>query len=170
MGASSLLGDLPSRGLLTDTQGLSVSRPPPHVCDYDTAPPPEQVITTDPVNILIRALMSRRAIREAQQKGSGKDHKGKRPAASMDDNTTNASAKRERRDHAGPESRGSERGDSRASHGGGGSSGSSHKISKAELEGYTVDRLRTFLKERGLPMRGRKEELLTRAKRLLGYK
>lgn len=170
MAASSLLEGLPSRGLLTDAQGVSVSRPPPHVCDYDTAPPPDQVITTDPTNILIRALTSKRANREAQQKTSGKDNKGKRPAASMDDSAGEAPAKRERRDPSATDSRGSERGANRAFHGGSGGSGSSHKISKAELDGYTVERLKAFLKDRGLPVRGRKEELLTRVKRILGYK
>ncbi|KAJ6800151.1 uncharacterized protein M6B38_205065 [Iris pallida] len=78
--ASSLLANLPSRGLLSSTVlssnlgGIRV-----YVCDHDTSPPEEQLIKTNTTNILIRALQINKQKSDAKDAAS-KGNKGKRSA------------------------------------------------------------------------------------------
>ena len=67
---------LPSKGLLgTAVAGepLAQGVAPVYLCDHDSQPPAGQVITTDPENILIRALkQKRRKANQSEEKAAGK--------------------------------------------------------------------------------------------------
>ena len=75
-GAAALDFLLPSKGLLgTAVAGepLAQGVAPVYLCDHDSQPPAGQVITTDPENILIRALkQKRRKANQSEEKAAGK--------------------------------------------------------------------------------------------------
>ncbi|PSS07678.1 Nucleolin like [Actinidia chinensis var. chinensis] len=147
-GASKYLAGLPSRGLFSSTViasnpgGMRV-----YICDHDTSPPDEQLIKTNQKNILIRSLMLKK------QKGdsSSKDVKGtspseasrKRPAERALDGR--ASAKRATTSQASSRQEGSK-----------------SRVPEKDFQSLTVERLRALLKEKGLSMKGKKDELIAR--------
>ncbi|XP_030531459.1 uncharacterized protein LOC115741611 [Rhodamnia argentea] len=147
--ATKLLSNLPSRGLFSSTAlssnpgGMRV-----YVCEHDTSPPEGQVIRTNQQNILIRAL----TIRKQRGDPSAKNAKGvtivegsrKRASERLLDNGT--SSKRP------------------AGQAGSRQEGSSSLLPDKDLHSLTVERLRAFLKERGLSPKGKKDELIARLK------
>ncbi|GBG78733.1 hypothetical protein CBR_g27958 [Chara braunii] len=161
------LDRLPSRGNFTKTTSGSVVQGllPVYICDHDTSPPEDQFIRTDPTNILIRALKKGKDDSKAKDlkgKAAQEDHKGKRPAdAGLDDRPT-------KRVHANGGGGGHAPGTQGAAENAGGSSGGvSGKMSEKELQNLTVDKLKALLKEKGLPLKGKKDELIARAKRAM---
>ncbi|XP_059302910.1 uncharacterized protein LOC132055225 [Lycium ferocissimum] len=144
-GAAKYLTGLPSRGLFSSTVpsstpgGMRI-----YVCDHETSPPEDQLIKTNQQNILIRSLMLK--------KQSSKDGK----AISSNDNGRKRSAEKAL--------------DSRAATKKATTSNqvaSSQESSKArtpDIQNMTVERLRVLLKEKGLSLRGRKDELIARLK------
>ncbi|XP_070053510.1 protein LOWER TEMPERATURE 1 [Nicotiana tomentosiformis] len=150
-GAAKYLADLPSRGLFSSTTTVVSSTPGGmrvYVCDHETSPPEEQLIKTNQQNILIRSLMLK------NQRGdySSKDGKG----ISSNDNGRKRAAEKAL--------------DSRTSSKKATTSNqvaSCQETSKARTPGIqnmTVERLRILLKEKGLSLRGRKDELIARLK------
>ncbi|XP_040985708.1 uncharacterized protein LOC121233982 [Juglans microcarpa x Juglans regia] len=156
-GASKFLADLPSLGFFSSTVvssnpgGMRV-----YICDHDTSPPEDQQIKTNQQNILIRSLMLRR------QKGdsSSKDVKG----------VTATEGSRKRVAERAPDSRTSaKRANSQISSR---QEGSNSQASSRDFQSFTVERLQSFtveklralLKARGLSLRGKKDELITRLK------
>ncbi|CAA6667886.1 unnamed protein product [Spirodela intermedia] len=150
-GASKYLADLPSRGLFSSTVlssnlgGIRV-----YMCDHDTSPPEEQLIRTNSTNILIRSLQLNK------QRSEGKDGKAKAVAESN---------RGKRASERSLDVRSSVKKANIAS----GSSSPGQEDSKAfptdkELQAFTVEKLRTLLKERGLSVKGKKDELISRLK------
>ncbi|EFJ11126.1 hypothetical protein SELMODRAFT_271942 [Selaginella moellendorffii] len=136
-GNPSLLG-LPCRGNFTSVvPSSSLGGLRVYVCDSDPRPG-VQVVKTDSTNILIRSLMLKKPKeQEAQDKAKQADAPKKKRAAA-DKPESSKSSKKKKVDTA---------------------SGS------ASYEGYTVEMLRTALKEKGLPVKGRKSDLITRLKK-----
>ncbi|XP_021775899.1 uncharacterized protein LOC110739738 [Chenopodium quinoa] len=135
--AASFLSDLPSRGLFSSTAvsssnlgGMRI-----YICDHDTAPPENQVIKTDQMNILIRSLTLKK------QQGEVTD--GSRKRASDRSADGRASAKRAM---TGSQNKGA----------------SSSRAADRNFQGLTVERLRALLKEKGLSSKGKKDELIER--------
>ncbi|GBG82803.1 hypothetical protein CBR_g36334 [Chara braunii] len=169
------LAGLPSRGNFAKTTPGSVLQGllPVYICDRDTSPPEEQYIRTDTTNILIRALKKGKDDSKAKDlkgKAAQEDHKGKRPsAAGLDDRPmkrVNASGG-SGGGHE-PGTQGAAVGSSgRKENAGGSSGGVSGKMSEKELQNLTVDKLKALLKENGLPLKGKKDELIARAKRAM---
>ncbi|KAK9748311.1 hypothetical protein RND81_02G049600 [Saponaria officinalis] len=134
--ASKFLSNLPSRGLFSSTVSSSnLGGMRVYVCDHETAPPENQVIKTDQMNILIRSLTLK------NQKAEASSSK-KRPADRTADGKVPA-----KRAMTGGQS---------GSRQGGSSSGA------ANFQGLTVQRLRALLKDRGLSSTGKKDELIER--------
>lgn len=142
---------LPSRGCFaapftpSNPDGLR-----PYVCDHDTAPPEDQVIKTDSTNILIRSLTLKKGKTEPKPKDNrrksvAENAKGKRPAEKPLDDKTSA-----KRPNSGTASVNSKK------------EGGSSRLSEKDLQSFTVDKLRSLLKEKGLPIKGKKDELITR--------
>lgn len=155
-GAGHLLLDLPSRGYFSSsTASAALSAPVGlrlYVCDHETSPPDEQIIKTDPTNILIRSLTIKKAkgdLKAKEKPKSGADSsKGKRPAERATDDKSLA-----KRANTGSGTSSSRK------EGGGASS-----LSEKDIQGCTVEKLRSMLKERNLPRTGKKEELIARLK------
>ncbi|MCL7030504.1 hypothetical protein MKW94_017219 [Papaver nudicaule] len=148
-GASEFLSNLPSRGHLSSSTVLSTN---PggirvYVCDHDTSPPVDQVISTNQTNILIRSLMLKKQKNDADVKGKSTTEKtkGKRAAERTVDGR--ASAKRASLS-LNPCSSQQEK--------------SSGCASGKEFQSLTVDKLRILLRGRGLSIKGKKEELIAR--------
>ncbi|XP_010519513.1 PREDICTED: uncharacterized protein LOC104798947 [Tarenaya hassleriana] len=137
--ASKYLADLPSRGLFSSTV---VSSNPGgmrvYICEHDTSPPDGQQIKTNQQNILIRSLM----IKKQRGESSSKDAKG-----AAEDGPRKRAANRalEERTTA-----------KRATNG--------TRQEEKDYHSLTVEKLRAILKEKGLPAKGRKDELIARLK------
>ncbi|KAL6973054.1 hypothetical protein U1Q18_027229 [Sarracenia purpurea var. burkii] len=148
-GASKYLADLPSRGLFTSTVlssnpgGMRV-----YICDHDTSPPEEQLIKTNQTNILIRSLMLKKQKGDSSSKDvkvmAGSEASRKRSAERALDGR--ASAKR---------------GTTNTQVGSRQERSKSH-VPERDVQSLTVERLRALLKEKGLSLKGRKDELVTR--------
>ncbi|XP_013609418.1 PREDICTED: uncharacterized protein LOC106316097 isoform X2 [Brassica oleracea var. oleracea] len=140
--ASKFLSDLPSRGFLSST--VVPSNPGSlrvYVCEHDTSPPEGQLIKTNQQNILIRSLLLKKQKGDSSSKGTPEDGPKKRAAnKALDDRS---SAKR-----PATVSR----------------QGSSSRSGENDLQSLTVEKLRALLKEKGLPTKGRKDELIARLK------
>lgn len=137
--ASKFLFNLPSRGLFSSTVSSSnLGGMRVYVCDHDTAPPENQVIKTDQMNILIRSLTLKK------QKGDVADGSRKRASDKAADGR--ASAKRAMT----------------SSQNGAQQVGSSSRAVDRDFQGLTVERLRALLKEKGLSVKGKKDELIAR--------
>ncbi|CAN4087967.1 unnamed protein product [Withania somnifera] len=148
-GAAQYLGGLPSRGLFSSTVissapgGMRI-----YVCDHETSPPEDQLIKTNQQNILIRSLM----LKKQRGDSSSKDGKG----ISSNDNGRKRAAEKAL--------------DSRTSTKKAATSiqvASTQETSKTrtpDIHNMTVERLRALLKEKGLSLRGRKDELIARLK------
>jgi len=151
--AGQYLADLPCRGFFSspaippsNPDGLRV-----YICDHDTAPPEDQVIRTDPTNILIRSLTLNKANvdpkpRDNKRKGAAENGKSKRPAERLIDDKLPA----KKANNATVSSQ---------------KDGSSNWLPESDLQCCTVDKLRSLLKERGLPTKGKKDELIARLRR-----
>ncbi|PWA52009.1 SAP domain, Ubiquitin ligase, Det1/DDB1-complexing [Artemisia annua] len=118
-----------------------------YVTDHDTSPPENQLIKTDQVNILIRSLLLK------QQKG-GPNSKGAKGAG------TNESSRKRGADRA-VDGRASAKRAASTTQNGSGQEGSKPQLPE-NLQSLTVERLRALLKERGLSVRGKKDELIGR--------
>ncbi|CAN6338249.1 unnamed protein product [Urochloa humidicola] len=151
---SSLLAGLPSRGNFTESDiassmgGLKV-----YICLHDTAPPEGQVVKTDTNNILIRALQLNKHKSKAKDvnKTPGESSRRKRNAARNLDGKN-------------PSKRlniGSSAGSSAHEE-------SSPGFSELTLQSFTVEKLRSLLKERGLSPKGKKDELIARLREASG--
>lgn len=137
--ASKFLANLPSRGLFSATVSSSnLGGMRVYVCDHDTAPPENQVIKTDQMNILIRSLTLKKL------KGDVADGSRKR----VSDRTGDGRASTKRAMTNTPN--GVQQG------------GSSNRMTEMNFQGLTVERLRALLKEKGLSPKGRKDELIAR--------
>ncbi|KAH7867550.1 hypothetical protein Vadar_034785 [Vaccinium darrowii] len=148
-GASKYLANLPSRGLFSSTVlssnpgGMRV-----YICDHDTAPPDDQLIKTNQTNILIRSL----TIKKQKGDSSSKDIKSaspseasrKRPAERVLDGR--ASAKRGVTNNQAVSRQ----------------EGSRSRVPEKDFQSLTVERLRALLKEKGLSVKGKKDELIAR--------
>ncbi|CAN6333841.1 unnamed protein product [Urochloa humidicola] len=152
---SSLLAGLPCRGNFTESDiassmgGLKV-----YICLHDTAPPEGQVVKTDTDNILIRALQLNKHKSEAKDvscKTLGESSRGKRNAARNLDGKNPS-----KRPNIG------------SSAGSSAHEESSPSFSELTLQSFTVEKLRSLLKERGLSPKGKKDELIARLREASG--
>ncbi|OVA09518.1 SAP domain [Macleaya cordata] len=149
--ASNYLSNLPSRGLLSApvlSSNLSGMRV--YICDHDTSPPEEQVIKTNQTNILIRSLTLKNqkiasSSKDTKSKATTENTKGKRVAERTVDGKPSA-----------------KKANLNISSGTAKPEGSSTRSSQKDYQLMTVERLRVLLKERGLSVRGKKDELIAR--------
>ncbi|KAL8232274.1 hypothetical protein R6Q57_002052 [Mikania cordata] len=150
-GASKFLHDLPSKGLFSSSVissnlgGMRV-----YVTDHDTSPPESQLIKTDQVNILIRSLLLKQ-----QQKG-GSTSKGSKSVG------TNENSRKRAPERAADGRASTKRAASITQN-----EGSKSKLPE-NLQSLTVERLRALLKDRGLSVRGKKDELIGRLRSTTG--
>jgi hypothetical protein len=146
--ASEFLSDLPSRGFLSSN---AVSSNPGsmrvYICEHDTSPPEGQLIKTNQQNILIRSLLLKKqkgesSSKEAKVTGTtGEDGPKKRAAnRALDGSSAKRAANVSRQE------------------------GSSSRAGERDFQSLTVEKLRVLLKEKGLPTKGRKDELIARLK------
>ncbi|KAL7618354.1 hypothetical protein Lser_V15G01127 [Lactuca serriola] len=148
-GASKFLLDLPSKGLFSSSVissnlgGMRV-----YITDHDTTPPENQLIKTDQVNILIRSLLLK------QQQKSGTTSKNAKGAG------TNEGSRKRAPERAVDGRASAKRAASTTQN------GSRQDVLKSQipenLQSLTVERLRALLKERGLSVKGKKDELIAR--------
>ncbi|KAL5206767.1 hypothetical protein ABZP36_034976 [Zizania latifolia] len=145
----SLLANLPSRGNFVATNvASSMGGLPVYVCLHDTTPPAGQIIETDTKNILIRSLHLNKRKSEAKDLGPrtlGESSIGKRSASRILDGKNP-----------------SKRSNTGSSAGSSSHEESSSVFSEQTLQSFTVEKLRTLLKERGLSPKGKKDELIAR--------
>ncbi|XP_078433461.1 SAP domain-containing protein [Wolffia australiana] len=150
IGASKYLADLPSQGFFSSTiHSSNLDSIRVYVCDHDTSPPEEQIIKTNTTNILIRSLQLNKQRSEAKE-GKGKavpESKGKRVS---DRGLEGRSSVKKANTASGSSS---PRGE-----------GSKFFPSDKELQSFTVEKLRSLLKERGMSVKGKKDELISRLK------
>ncbi|GAV56553.1 SAP domain-containing protein/DDA1 domain-containing protein [Cephalotus follicularis] len=144
---SKFLSNLPSRGLFSST--VSSSNPGGmrvYICEHDTSPPEDQKIKTNQVNILIRSLTLN------TQKGDSnlKDVKG----------VASADGSRKRAAERVPDGRGlAKRANSQNSVN---QEVSDNCVANKDYRSLTVEKLREQLKKIGLPIKGKKDELIAR--------
>ncbi|KAG7669385.1 hypothetical protein Ndes2526B_g05704 [Nannochloris sp. 'desiccata'] len=154
------LKNLPSRGLLTSVQPGSafVSAPVPYIAAHNTAPPPDQVVKTDPTSLLIKSLQSRKAKEDGMKKKTTRQpaDKGKRPAEGAADGEGSKPAKKGTgASDAGPSNAPAQAGPS--------------TLPPAETE-YTIELLskktikdlQAILKAWSIPISGKKDDLVHR--------
>ncbi len=133
------LDTLPSRGLCSSARPALHGAPRVYVPVHDTAPPADQVVRTDGTNLLIRSLTQHRE-REERARKAGADKRSADGAAPA------PAAKRPATEvtlPAGP-------------------------ITAAAARGLTVPQLKAALQSKGLPVGGKKEDLLERLLRSIG--
>lgn len=130
--------------------------PAVYIADHDTAPPPGQVITTDPASTLVSTLQRRKAAETGKKKAAKPADKGKRPAEPPAEEREPKRATGPSADEAGP---------SRPSGSGGNGSippAGEATYTKAQLTKQTIPQLKPILKAWGLALAGKKEELVSR--------
>ncbi|XP_062203013.1 uncharacterized protein LOC133905275 [Phragmites australis] len=153
--AANLLAGLPSRGNFSESDiASSMGCLKVYLCLHDTAPPEGQVVKTDTNNILIRALQlnkQKSETKDASCKTPGESSKRKRNAA------RNLDGKNP-----------SKRSNIGSSAGSSAHEESSSGFSEQTLQSFTVEKLRSLLKERGLSPRGKKDELIARLREASG--
>lgn len=146
------------RGLLTSLQpGAAFSSAPAlYIADHDTAPPEGQVIKTDPSSLLIASMQPRKAKDDAKKKAAARSaaDKGKRPAADAEGQQP---SKRPATDGAGPSN-------TQDASGSGASvvPRAQAAFTRPQLAKKTIKDLQTILRAWGLPVGGRKDELVDR--------
>lgn len=126
-----------------------------YICDHDTSPPEDQLIKTNQMNILIRSLV----LKKQKGESSLKDVKGvainegsrKRAAAerALDGRTSSKRALSNTQNSSRQE-------------------GSKSRAPDKDFQNLTVERLRALLKEKGLSLRGKKDELIARLRSVNG--
>jgi hypothetical protein len=150
------------RGWLTSVQPGSafVSAPVPYIAAHNTAPPPNQVVKTDPTSLLIKSLQSRKAKEEAPKKKTSRQpaDKGKRPAEGAAAGEGSKPAKK------GPAADASGAGPSNASAQAGTSILPANETSYTLelLLKKTIKDLQAILKAWSLPISGKKDDLASR--------
>lgn len=151
------------RGLLTDVQPGAVFSSPPavYVADHNTAPPPDQIIKLDPTGALVRSLQSRKA-REGAGKRATKIDKGKRPAEDPPATTEGQnSAKRPglavSSGALGPSSSARAEPPSSSLPG-----PAQSEFASGQLKNKTIKDLQAILRAWGLPVSGKKDDLISR--------
>nr|UOV21269.1 DDA1b [Solanum melongena] len=146
-GAAKYLAGLPSRGLFSSNVlsstpgGMRV-----YICDHETSPPEDQFIKTNQQNILIRSLMLKKQRGDHSSKdgkGISSNDNGRKRAAekTLDSRTSNKKATTSNQ-VASPQE--------------------TSRIRTPDIQNMTVEKLRALLKEKGLSLRGRKDELIAR--------
>ncbi|KAL6497199.1 hypothetical protein OROGR_029128 [Orobanche gracilis] len=151
--ASKFLTNLPSRGFFSSTVissnpgGMRV-----YICDHDTSPPDNQLIKTNQTTILVRSL----TLKNQRGDSSSKDGKG----TASNQVSRKRAAEKALDKAAGKKAMSSTQLDSPQE-------GSSRCLDK-DLQSFTVERLRSFLKERGFSMKGKKDELIARLRGVTG--
>jgi hypothetical protein len=153
-GAAPFLRNLPSRGCFTQPATSTSGQLTVYVCQHDTAPPEEQLIKTDSTNILIRALTLGKKKGKVETKAA-KDNKGKVVEE------TKGKRPAERVAEEKPVAKRANIGSGSAAEGG------SSRLQEKDLQVLTVQKLKAMLKERSLPQKGNKDELIAR---LVGQK
>lgn len=151
------------RGLLTSVQPGSafVSAPALYIADHNTAPPVNQVVKTDPSSLLIKTLQKQVPKEDPKRKGARASDRGKRPAEGPAEGDPGNAAKR------GPGVSGA--GPSNAA-GPSTSAAAGPSIpqpaeadyNRLRLQSKTVKDLQAILKAWGLPISGKKEDLVVR--------
>ncbi|KMZ69720.1 SAP domain-containing protein [Zostera marina] len=142
-GPSNSLAGFPSRGFFTSTtlpSSILGDGMRPYLSQHDTSPPEDQIIETNPENILIRALQLSKQKNELKPKAVNGNIRNKRLADKAIERRSPAKRTNKSVDPG----------------------MSSISVPDRELESYTVERLRVFLKEKGLSTRGKKDELISR--------
>nr|XP_043636393.1 uncharacterized protein LOC122607479 [Erigeron canadensis] len=153
--ASKFLVDLPSKGLFSSPViSSSLGGMRVYVTDHDTSPPENQLIKTDQVNILIRSLLLK------QQQKSGTTAKGAKGVSASE-------SSRKRAPERVVEGRASAKRAASTTQNGSRQDGSKSQLPE-NLQSLTVERLRALLKERGLSVRGKKDELIARLRATTG--
>ncbi|CAI9757343.1 unnamed protein product [Fraxinus pennsylvanica] len=148
-GASKLLANLPSRGLLSahvvssNMGGMRV-----YICDHDTSPPEDQFIKTNQTNILIRSL----TLKNQKSDSFKKDAKG---------STSNQVSKKRASDRA-LESKAAGKRAMSSTRLGSNQERSQSSVPDKDLQSLTVEKLRALLKEKGLMLKGKKDDLIAR--------
>ncbi|KAL8474594.1 hypothetical protein ACS0TY_031156 [Phlomoides rotata] len=138
-GASKLLANLPSRGNFSSTVLSSYpGGTRVYICNHDTSPPEDQVIRTNQTNILIRSLM----LMKQRGDSTSRVPVGSRKRAAEKAVDGKAAGKR--------------------------AMTSTQIASAQDLQSLTVERLRALLREKGLPVTGRKDELIARLRAVNG--
>ncbi|KAL3818564.1 hypothetical protein ACJIZ3_004469 [Penstemon smallii] len=146
-GTLKLLANLPSRGLFSSTVissnpgGMRV-----YICDHETSPAANQIIKTNQTNILIRSLM----LKNEKGDSSTAANLGSRKRAAEKTLDGKAAGKKAMY----------------SSQIGASQEGSSRVMDN--LQSLTVDRLRALLKEKGLSVKGKKDELISRLRGVNG--
>ncbi|KAM3247170.1 hypothetical protein P3L10_008937 [Capsicum annuum] len=146
-GAAKYLTGLPSRGLFSSTilssnpGGMRV-----YVCEHETSPPEDQLIKTNQQNILIRSLMLKKQrgdYNSKDGKGISSNDNGRKRAAekALDGRVSTKKATTSKQVASTQET---------------------SKTGTPDIHNMTVERLRALLKEKGLSLRGRKDELIAR--------
>uniref|UniRef100_A0A2P2QL78 Uncharacterized protein LOC8269244 n=1 Tax=Rhizophora mucronata TaxID=61149 RepID=A0A2P2QL78_RHIMU len=143
-GASKFLANLPARVFSSSTVissnpgGMRV-----YICEHDTSPPAGQQIETNQTNILIRSLQLKKqrgdSISKDGKNVNSSENSRKRAPERVSDGRASAKRSNSSRQE-GSASRGSER----------------------DFHSLTVERLRALLRERGLPAKGKKDDLVAR--------
>eukprot|EP00899_Mesostigma_viride_P010621 jgi/Mesvir1/19560/Mv07032-RA.1 len=161
---ASLLAGLPSSGNFTKVApGSAIVGPPPrvYICVHDTNPPEDQRVKTDATNILIRALTLKKEKKAKEKLAKVEDTKGKRPA----DSSFEDKAPHKRQNVLGMSTagglqtkKGGEGTPAACASSGGVGGGREHD----QLAALTVESLKVMLREKGLPTKGRKDELVSR--------
>ncbi|XP_024381726.1 protein LOWER TEMPERATURE 1 [Physcomitrium patens] len=151
-GAAQFLSNLPSRGCFVQPATSTSGQLTTYICQHDTSPPDEQLIKTDSTNILIRALTLGKKKGKGEPKSATKDNKGKVPA------TEESKGKRpaERLPEEKPILKRANVGGASAPEGG------TSRYAEKDLQTLTVQKLKSMLKEKGLPLKGLKDELIAR--------
>lgn len=155
----SFLENLPSRGNLTATiPGQSLyKQPQTYLAQHPTAPPAEQIITTDPENVLLRVLklaQRREGPKSKADKAKAAD-KSKRPAS---EGAEGAPASKKQNTQANAATAENDVGSSKGS--------KSDSFSLHELQGKTNKALMDLLRDKGQSTKGKKEDLV---KRIMDY-
>jgi len=150
-GAAPFLSNLPSRGCFSQPATSTSGQLTVYVCQHDTAPPEEQLIKTDSTNILIRALTLNKK-GKVEPKSAAKDNKGKVPA--VEESKGKRPAERVSEDK--PVAKRANTGSGSTAEGG------SSRLVEKDLQILTVQKLKAMLKEKGLPLKGIKDELIAR--------
>ena len=171
--------------MLTAVQAGSafVSAPVPYIADHNTSPPLNQVVKTDPSSLLLTSLQSRKSKEDARKVKARKAaaDKAKRPAEEAADGDKSGKKRAASSGGAGPSNAAAAAAATtttavEATTGGGSGSGAietdaagpsvlpptQSEHTKLRLSTKTVKDLQIILKAWGLPVSGKKEDLVTR--------
>lgn len=155
------LSGLPSRGHLVNVERgfVKLRAPKPYLCDHDTTPPANQVISSNPSSLVFMELLNskrRRAAQAASANNSRKEQEtvDKRQYSHINQGNSceDPASKRFRLSGTAGTSEGCTEN----------SSSSIINYTVEQLRKRTVSEIRDVLRLRQLPLTGRKEELISR--------